>query len=109
VTDTSGRPGRPQLKYSDSARMTWLWASDMAAARQLRADLQAGGQWWGPAQRGREKLPLVTDVEIGVDAMNACQYLAGLGYTFTWHEDVPLYARDGWPAELPGMPARAQD
>jgi hypothetical protein len=43
--------------------MTWLWAPDEATARSVRRELDAGGHWWGSALRGREKLPLVTDVE----------------------------------------------
>ena len=94
---------RGRLRYSSSSRMTWLWADDEATVRQVRADLDAAGHCWAQAERGREKLPLVTDVEIGVTALNACRYLAELGYTFAWHEDVEPYDRDGWPNELPGI------
>jgi hypothetical protein len=78
--------------------MTWLWAPDKAMAQQVR-DI-TGGQ---PAQRGHEQLPLVIDVGIGVDALQACEALATEGFTFTWHDSVHQLDRDGWPSTLPGM------
>jgi hypothetical protein len=79
--------------------MTWLWAPDKTTAQQVREI--TGGQ---PAQRGREQLPLVTDVGIGVDALQACEALASKGFTFTWHDSEHPLNRDGWPSTLPGMP-----
>ncbi len=95
----------PQLLFSSSPRSTWLWAPDLDAARQVRAHLDTGGHFWRSAERARQKLPLVTDVEIGVTALEACLSLADLGYTFAWHNDVPGIDRNGWPDTLPGMPA----
>jgi hypothetical protein len=37
------------------------------------------------ASRRGEPLPLVTDIDIGVVALEACQALAAAGFTFTWH------------------------
>lgn len=93
----------PDLQISTSPRMTWLWAQDTDTTHLTRSTLDAAGRYWQPAQRGRERLPLVTDVEIGVTALEACQTLASAGFTFSWHEDQAAENRDGWPASLPGM------
>lgn len=93
----------PDLQISTSPRMTWLWAPDTDTARLARSTLDAAGEYWQPAQRGREQLPLVTDVEIGVTALEACQTLEAAGFTFSWHEDQPGDNRGGWPASLTGV------
>lgn len=93
-----------QLSISTSPQMTWLWAAGQAAAGRLRAELDAAGKNWTAAQRGREPLPLVTDIGIGVDALTACEAMAAAGFAFTWHESVHPLNRDGWPSTLPGMP-----
>lgn len=94
---------RGRLRYSSSPRASWLWAPDEATARQVRTDLDAGSHYWAIVRRGREQLPLVTDVEIGVTAYDACHHLAALGYTFAWHEEVLVDDRHGWAGELSGM------
>lgn len=62
-----------------------------------------------PAARGRATVPNVTDVEIGVTALDACEALAEAGFLFTWHEDEPAENRENWPSTLPGMPDSASD
>lgn len=96
-----------ELAISTSPRMTWLWAADEETARRVRAALKEAGTSGEVAQRGRERLPLVTDVGIGVIALAACEALASVGFTFTWHESEHPLNRYGWPAELPGMPRTA--
>lgn len=92
-----------ELEISTSPRSTWVWAPDTEATTQVRRILDEGGHWWQIGRRGRTDLPLVTDVEIGVVALDACQALAEAGFTFRWHDEQLLIDRGGWPARLPGM------
>lgn len=112
------------LQISTGARYTFVWAPDEPTASAVRRTLDAGGHAWHLAERldwkeldklpldvimrddvsPTEKFPLATDVEIGVVALYACETLAADGYTFEWHPEQPHDARDGWPADLPGMP-----
>jgi hypothetical protein len=78
------------LAITTSPRMTWLWAPDEAAVQQMKLLL---GDACGPAKRGREQLPLVVDIGIGVGAMTACETLAANDFTFTWHV-LPAPATD---------------
>ena len=91
----------PNLKVSTSPRMTWLWAEDSETAHRVRSTLDETGHWWQVAQRASTQLPLVTDVEIGVTALEACEALAAAGFTFSWHEEQSPENRGGWPASLP--------
>lgn len=91
------RSAGTELQFSATSRMTWLWAPDADTAARVR-------RYGRPAYLRGKELPLVTDIDIGVDAYEACQALAKAGFTFTWHESVHLLNRDGWAAELPGMP-----
>lgn len=88
-----------ELQLSTSPRMTWLWAPDADTAKRVREI--TGGR---PASSRGEPLPLVTDIDIGVTALEACEALAAAGFTFTWHESEHPLNRDNWPARLPGMP-----
>lgn len=88
-----------ELQISTSPRATWVWAPDDATAERVRA--LTGGR---TATRGRERLRLVVDVDLGADALDACQRLAAAGFTFTWHADEPVLNRTNWPCQLPGMP-----
>jgi hypothetical protein len=99
-----GDAGGVVLLVSTSPRMTWLWAPDAATASAVRAVLNETGHYWQPARRGKEIIACVTDVEIGVTAGGACAALAAAGYTFAWHGEQHPLNRDGWAAELPGMP-----
>lgn len=87
-----------KLQFSSSPRSTWLWASDVDTARHVREI--TGGR---PVVRRGGRLSLITDIDIGVDALEACETLAARGFTFTWHDSVHPLDRDGWPAQLPGM------
>lgn len=88
-----------ELQLSISPRATWLWAPDSATARHVR-EMTAGR----PAVRDGHEVPLVTDIDVGADALQACEPLAAAGYTFTWHESEHPLNQYGWPAGLPGMP-----
>jgi hypothetical protein len=87
------------LQFSSTSRMTWLWAPDAETSDRVRAVTRGR-----PASCRGEELPLVTDIDIGVDALTACEDLAAAGFTFTWHDSVHSLNRGGWPANLPGMP-----
>lgn len=90
-----------ELCVSTSPRSTWLWAPDEAAARRVR-EITGGS----PASRRGEQLDeLVTDVDIGCMALEACEALAAAGFTFTWHETQHPLNRGNWPCILPGMPS----
>lgn len=89
----------PDLQVSSSPRSTWLWAPDEDTAQRVREI--TGGV---PATRANTALPLVTDIDIGVDALGACEALAEAGFTFTWHHSEHPLNRDNWPSRLPGMP-----
>lgn len=65
-----------QLAISTSPRMTWLWAPDEAAERQVRDVL---GDRARLARRAGRSVGLVVDVGIGVDALSACEALAAKG------------------------------
>lgn len=93
-----------ELQLSTSPRTTWLWAPDADTASQVREI--TGGR---PVSRRGEPLPLVTDIDIGVVALDACQALAAAGFTFTWHESEHPLNRQNWSADLPGMPSPATD
>lgn len=102
-----------------------MWAPDEPIAAEVRIVLDAGGHVWMPAERldwdaldalpahvaarpdvqPTETFPLAADVENGVVALSACEALAAAGYTFAWHPEQHPDNRDGWPADLPGMPA----
>lgn len=88
-----------ELRFSSNPRGTWLWAPDAETSALVH-------EYGRPACRGGTELPLVTDIDIGVVAFEACTALAQAGFTFTWHESQHPLDRDGWPAELPGMLAR---
>lgn len=90
-----------ELAISSSPRSTWLWAPDPATLEHVRQIL---GEACRLAQRGRVTLPMVLDIDIGVDALIACQTLAAAGFTFRWHDSQFLLNRHGWPNDLPGMP-----
>ena len=85
-----------ELQLSSSPRTTWLWAPDEDTARRVRK--LVGGR---PAYA----LPLVTDIDIGVVALEACEALAAAGFTFAWHESEHPLNRHNWFCRLPGMPA----
>jgi hypothetical protein len=100
MTDTTSDNRITRVEISTSPRMTWLWAPDETTAQRIRTILGGAGT---PAQRGGQPIPQVTDVGIGVAALEACETLAANGFTFAWHESVHPLNRDGWPATLPGM------
>ena len=89
-----------ELQLSSSPRTTWLWAPDEDTARRVRK--LVGRR---PAYRGGELLPLVTDIDNGVVAPEACEALAAAGFTFAWHESEHPLNRHNWFCRLPGMPA----
>ncbi|MBV8996405.1 MAG: hypothetical protein JO287_22490 [Pseudonocardiales bacterium] len=88
-----------ELRVSTSLRCTWLWAPDADTAARVREI--TGGR---TAYRNGNPLPVVTDVDIGVIALEACQALAAAGHTFTWHESEHPLNRDNWPSQLLAMP-----
>lgn len=92
-----------ELSISTSPRMTWLWADDAAAADAVRQALTARAHVWEPGYRGRQEVPLVTDVGTGVEAADYLQSLRDAGYTFTWHPDQHPLNRDD---TLYGVPVR---
>lgn len=92
-----------ELRISTSPRSTWLWAPDTQTAQLVHALLDAGGYTWAVARRGRAELPLVTNVEIGPVALEACQTLAAASFTFVWQEEQHVMSRNGWPTTLPGI------
>jgi hypothetical protein len=96
-----------ELSISTCARTTWIWARDEEIARRVRKALDDAGRFWEIAISGPTQLPLVTDVEIGVDAYEACWVLSKAGFVFSWHKDQNILNRDGWPEELPGIAFRA--
>jgi hypothetical protein len=93
------------LKISTSPRSTWLWADDAQTVQLVRAVLDAGGYKWAVARRGQVEFPLVTDIEIGPVALDACQTLAAASFTFDWHDGQHVLNRAGWPTTLPGIAA----
>ncbi|MFC7344503.1 hypothetical protein [Saccharopolyspora griseoalba] len=93
----------PEIQVSTSPRATWIWAPDEDIAQRVRA--VSGGQ---PVQARNKDLSLVTNVGIGVDALQACQSLASAGFSFSWHPDQHPWDRDGWLTEMPGMPGQQQ-
>lgn len=88
-----------EVQISTSPRSTWVWAPDEASAQRVREI--TGGR---PASYRGDSLPLVTDIDIGVDALTACEALAAAGFTFSWHDSEHPLNREGWPSQLPGMP-----
>lgn len=77
-----------ELQYSSSPRCTWLWAPDTETAARVRTT--AGGDI---ATHGDDELPLITDVGIAGDELQACEALARTGFTFTWHPSEHRVAR----------------
>ena len=88
---------------STSPRCTWLWSPDEVTAERVRAVLDESGNSWTVAQRRGQQLPLATDVDIGVAALEACEALASAGFAFAWHETQHPLNRGGWESDLPGM------
>ncbi|MEO6086680.1 MAG: hypothetical protein ABIQ18_26560 [Umezawaea sp.] len=98
--------GTAPLLLSTSPRTTWVWAPDTDTAHRVRAIVR----YWKPAYRKGVELTLVTDVDIGVDALEACEALAAAGYVFGWHDtEHPFNRYGGWRATLPGMSAGGED
>jgi hypothetical protein len=83
-----------ELEISTSPRSTWVWAPDDAAAAEVRSALDAARQSWYPAE-GRNSERRVTDLDIGVVAMEALGALADAGYTFRWHPvEAPWHSEE---------------
>lgn len=72
------------LEVSTSPRSTWVWASDVDEAQQVRKILRTAGCEVYPAV-GRNAEPRVLDLEIGVVAGEGLQALVEAGYSFLWH------------------------
>lgn len=98
-----GKHPVPELAVTTSPRSTWLWAADRPTALAVRAALDTAGMFWAPASQGQTESPLVTDIEIGVVALDACHMLAEEGFTFRWRDDQPHENRHDWIDALPGM------
>jgi hypothetical protein len=102
MPDQTRDPLASELQVSSSPRATWLWARDEATARRVREITGSP-----TARRSGQELPLVTDIDIGGQAMQTCEQLAAGGFTFTWHESEHPLNRVNWLGDLPGMPPRS--
>ena len=90
----------PCLLISTSPRSTWLWAADADMVARVREVVG-----WRPATYEGVEQPLVSDIDIGVDAYETCQRLAAAGFTFGWHDTQhPFNRYYCWDSDLPGMP-----
>ncbi|MFE2754023.1 hypothetical protein ACFXGA_18695 [Actinosynnema sp. NPDC059335] len=80
MADTpTGQAVPPDLLVSTSPRSTWLWAADAKTAARVRAVVG-----WRPVTHKGVELPLVSDIDIGVTAYEACNKLVAAGFTFGW-------------------------
>lgn len=73
-----------ELEISTSPRATWVWATDLDHAEELRKILTAARCAVSTAA-GRNSEPRVLDIDIGVVALDGLEALQRSGYTFRWH------------------------
>ena len=100
-------PGvQAELEVSTSPRSTWVWAPDRAAGELVRSTLTAAGLQWFQKVAGNER---VTDVDIGVDSLEALEALQAAGYSFRWHPDQYELNRHDTLAGIPVGPVRPEN
>lgn len=82
--------GPRELGLSTTPRQTWVWARTPEQCTELRAVIDAAGglATWRQAERNGDAVPLVSDIDIGVDAGEAIMALESAGFTLV-HVDDP--------------------
>lgn len=81
--------GERELGVTSSPRSTWVWAKHPEECQLARAAIdQAGGlARWSQATRYGQPVENVTNIDIGVDALEAMEALEAAGFTLVEIED----------------------
>lgn len=81
--------GERELGVTRSSRSTWVWARHAEECEMARAALDAAGglAHWSQAIRYGMPVENVSDVDIGVDALEALDALEAAGFTLVEIED----------------------
>lgn len=81
--DTSSDLVERELGVTTTPRSTWVWARNADECDAARAAIDAAGGLarWRQAYRGGEPVRNVSDIDIGVDALEAELALEAAGFT----------------------------
>lgn len=94
------------LGVSTTPRRTWLWSPDPGTAIEVRRILESHNCEWHPAEQGGVESSTVTDIDIGVVALESLEVLVAAGVSFQWADQQALENRS---ATLYGVPVAAAD
>lgn len=89
------------LGVSTSPRSTWIWAPDEETAERVREVLTAAGRDWLAAQLGGLPSSAVTDIDVGVVALESLEALVAAGMSFRWADQQ---APENRSPDLYGIP-----
>lgn len=90
-----------ELGVSTSPRRTWVWAPDEESAERVREVLTAAGTDWRQAQLGGIASSAVTDIDVGVVALESLEALVAAGMSFRWADQQ---APENRSPDLYGIP-----
>ncbi|MGC4174328.1 hypothetical protein [Demequina sp.] len=81
--------GPRELGLTSTPRQTWVWAADAEQCAEVRAVIDGAGglATWRQATRYGMDVEHVSDIDIGVDALESKEALKAAGFTLVRIED----------------------
>lgn len=81
--------GPRELGLTSTPRQTWVWAKDEQQCREVRSVIDAAGglATWRQASRYGIPVEYVSDIDIGVDALESREALEAAGFTLVRIDD----------------------